>query len=85
MPDTQPTPASPDPAAYATEETILDLFLYGDSHRPLTLHEVGLEIGSEAVAADAIANLHAAGLIHKTSDGFLFASRAAVHHHNITL
>lgn len=83
MPDEQPTPES-DPAEYATEETVLDLFLYGDSQRPLTLHEIGLEIGSETVAADAIANLHAAGLVHKTSDGFLFASRAAVRHHDVT-
>ncbi len=82
MPDEQPTHDA-DAAEYATEETVLDLFLYGDSQRPLTLHEIGLEIGSEIVAADAIANLRAAGLIHKTSDGFLFASRAAVHHHNI--
>lgn len=83
MPDEQPTPET-DPAEYATDETVLDLFLYGDSQRPLTLHEIGLEIGSETVAADAIANLHAAGLIHKTSDGFLFASRPAVRHHDIT-
>ena len=83
MPDEQPIHEG-DPAEYATDETVLDLFLYGDSQRPLTLHEVGLEIGSEIVAADAIANLHAAGLIHKTSDGFLFASRAAIRHHDIT-
>jgi hypothetical protein len=83
MSDQQPTPEA-DTAEYATSETVLDLFLYGDSQRPLTMHEIGLEIGSQTVAEDAIADLHAAGLIHKTTDGFLFASRAAIRHHDIT-
>jgi hypothetical protein len=30
-----------------------------------------------------IANLHAAGPVHKTSDGFTFATRAANRHHEI--
>jgi len=40
--------------------------------------ELGLEVGDELQAIDAIEALHRAGLIHRTSDGFVFATRAAI-------
>lgn len=83
MPDEQPV-SVPERARYANEETVLDLLL-GDQHqRPWTLHELALDIGSSGLVEDAIDNLHAAGLIHKTSDGYLFASRPAIRYHQIT-
>jgi hypothetical protein len=60
------------------------LTLGDDVQRPWTPHEMALEIGSNAVVEDTIADLHAAGLIHKTSDGFVFATRAAIRYHQIT-
>lgn len=83
MADEQST-SVPERARYANEETVLDLLL-GDQHqRPWTPHELALDIGSSAIVEDAIDNLHAAGLVHKTSDGFLFASRPAIRYHEIT-
>jgi hypothetical protein len=83
MPDAQPTPIDSEQAEYATDETVLDLLILGDSQRPWTIHELALEIGSQPVVEDAIANLHAAGLTHKTSDGFVFAARPAIRYHDI--
>jgi hypothetical protein len=75
MPDEQTTP---DPAEHAHEGTVLNLLILSENQRPWSMHEIALEIGSPTFAADAIANLHATGLVHKTSDGFIFATRAAL-------
>jgi predicted transcriptional regulator len=83
MPEQQPTPNDSEQAEYATDETVLDLLIRDDSQRPWTTRELALEIGSQAVVEDAIANLHAAGLIHKTSDSFVFAARPAIRYHEI--
>jgi hypothetical protein len=56
---------------------VLDLLVNGENQRPWSEHEVALQIGDAIDAADAIAALRAAGLIHKTSDGFIFATRAS--------
>ena len=78
MPDQQPSPETPDRAKNATNATVLDLLIEDEDQRPWTCDELALEIGSSVVAQDAIANLHAAGLVHTTSNGFVFASRAAI-------
>jgi hypothetical protein len=83
MPEQQPTLNDSEQAEYATDDTVLDLLIRGDSHRPWTTRELALEIGSQAFVEDALANLHAAGLIHKTSDGFIFAARPAIRYHEI--
>lgn len=44
-----------------------------------TLPELGREVGDLGDATDAVRGLNQAGLIHKTSDGYIFASQAAVH------
>jgi hypothetical protein len=86
MPDEQPTPIDSErQAEYATDETVLNLLILGDFQRPWTTRELALEIGSQAVTEDALANLHAAGLVHKTSDGFVFAARPAIRYHEIAL
>lgn len=78
MPDQQTSPETPDRAKNATNATVLDLLIEDENQRPWTHDELALEIGSSVVVEDAIANLHAAGLIHETSDGFVFATRAAI-------
>lgn len=55
---------------------ILGLLL--DSPVPWSTHEVEREIGDQIVTADGIGRLTRAGLVHRL-DGFVFASRAAVH------
>jgi predicted transcriptional regulator len=82
MPDEQPSSASTAKAA-TTEWVVLDLLLGGDEQRPWSVEELVREIGRPVDVADAIANLHAAGLIHRTTDGFVFATRAAVRFHQI--
>ncbi len=82
MPDEQPTPDQ------AAEETrvdwlILDLLLEEGTHRPWATAEIIREYGHELDAIDAIDRLHGAGLAHKTSDGFVFATRAAVRYHEL--
>lgn len=82
MPDDQPIPDQ------ATEEArvnwlILDLLLEEGTHRPWAIAEITREYGHELNALDAIDRLHGAGLAHKTSDGFVFATRAAVRYHEI--
>jgi len=78
MPNEQPSPETPDRAKHATDGTVLDLLVEDENQRPWTIDELALEIGSSAVVEDAINNLQAAGLVHKTGDGFIFATRAAV-------
>jgi hypothetical protein len=82
MPNEQPT------ADQAAEEArldwlILDLLLEEGTHRPWATAEIVREYGHELNAVDAIDRLHGAGLAHKTSDGFVFATRAAVRYHQI--
>jgi len=84
MPDIEPTPTPHSKhAEHATANTVLDLMLDDDVQRPWTIHELALEIGSTIVVEDAIAELHAAGLVHKTSDGFVFAARPAIRYTEI--
>jgi len=85
MPEQQPTPETPQRENYAHEGTILALLLDDDNQRPWATHELVLQIGDEIIVADAIANLRAAGLIHKTSDGFVFPSRAAIRAEELAL
>ncbi len=82
MPETEPTPYT---HADQTEGTIMSLLLIADEQRPWSTEELMRTIGKPTDVADAIAALHAAGLIHRTSDGFVFPTRAAVRLDQISL
>jgi hypothetical protein len=58
------------------ERSVLELLLDPDVPGPWSVHELGVALGSEVRAADAIMALHAAGLVHRL-DEFVFATRAA--------
>jgi len=60
------------------ESTILEVLIGSERVGPWSVAELGLEVGGELQAIDALEALHRAGLIHRTSDGFVFATRAAV-------
>jgi hypothetical protein len=77
------TRLEPDPDETA-EKTILSLLLAADSQRPWSVEEVEREIGSRVRATDGIANLHAAGLVHRCGE-FVFATRAALYMDQLAL
>jgi hypothetical protein len=58
------------------EREVLTLLLESDLSGPWSVWELGLEIGSEVAAVDAVMRLHAAGLVHLCHE-FVWATRAA--------
>jgi hypothetical protein len=61
-----------------TEASILDMLVGSERPGLWSVAELGLEIGDEIAAVDAVGALHRAGLVHRTSEGFVFATRAAI-------
>ena len=77
MPDQEPTP-EPTVDDSCTQSGIMTLLLIDHEQRPWATDELIREIGRPQNVLDAISNLHGAGLLHRTSDGFIFATRAAI-------
>ncbi len=79
-----PAPRRDDPELDPTansdriESIVLEVLIGSDGPALWSVAEVGLEIGDELTAIDALEALHRAGLIHRTSDGFVFATLAAI-------
>lgn len=59
------------------EFVVLALLLDPASPGPLTVAEIGREVGCEIKAAEAVLRLDAAGLVHRGGD-LVFASRPAM-------
>jgi len=78
MPDSEPT-LMPAESKVRTESTIMSLLLVLDDQRPWSIEELIREIGREIDVRDAISDLHGVGLVHRTSDDFVFPTRAATH------
>jgi predicted DNA-binding transcriptional regulator len=76
MDDSHPEPRVA-PEDVAIESAVLEL-LVGEGARHWSVEEIAREIGSELKVLDAVAGLYRAGLAHQTSDGFVFATRAAI-------
>jgi hypothetical protein len=77
MPDQKPTPGPADELD-ANEGIVLMYLTDAEEQRPWSLEEVVREFGSQS-AIDAVNSLVGAGLLHRSSDGFLWATRAAMH------
>lgn len=64
------------------EREVVALLLKSDLLGPWSVWELGLEIGSEVAAADAVMRLHAAGLVHLCHE-FVWATRSAARLHRL--
>lgn len=47
-----------------------------DNQRPWRVNELNLDIGDEIIGADAIADLHASGLLQRRGEEYLMIKRA---------
>jgi predicted transcriptional regulator len=74
----QDQPIAPDTLGLpdAIEFGVLALLLDPDSPGPWTVGELAREVGCDLAAADAVARLDAAGLVHRNGE-LVFASRPA--------
>lgn len=72
----QPNPS--DPAAHLdrVEHTVLSLLLNPETPGPWSVAEIARAVGNELDAIDALAGLHAAGLIHRCHE-LVFITRPA--------
>jgi hypothetical protein len=61
------------------DSAILGLLVDPGASRPWSVDEVAREIGEEVATADGLARLIGAGLAHRIGEGFVWASRAALH------
>lgn len=66
-----------------TDSSLLNLLTDPDNPRPWSREELARELGNTVDATDAIRRLCLDGLAHRTSDGFVFATRAAIHYAEI--
>jgi hypothetical protein len=64
------------------EREVLALLLESSLPGPWSVLELGLEIGSDARAVDAVMRLHAAGLVHLCHE-FAWPTRTAVRSHQL--
>ncbi len=81
----QDQPIGPDVgvADEQVEREVLALLLESELPGPWSALELGLEIGSDLVATDAVMRLHAAGLVH-LCHGFVWPTRPAARLHRLT-
>jgi hypothetical protein len=69
----------PDERLTSAERDVLYLLTMPEDGQPVwSVEDIGREIESADDADVAVNGLHRAGLIHKTTDGFVFATRAGV-------
>jgi hypothetical protein len=78
MPDAQSTPSLHEDPRYMQREILYALTNSGDNQPLWSREDLGRELGDRIAVEDALHQLHSAGLIHRTTDGFIVASRAAV-------
>jgi hypothetical protein len=82
MPDQDHTPY-PGERLHTLELVVLHL-MTGDQQQIWSVVDVARELQDPEGVSDAVRGLRASGLIHETSDGFIFATRAAVRMVEIT-
>jgi hypothetical protein len=78
----QPSGADAGLAGEDVEREVLALLLESELPGPWSTLELGLEIGSDLAATDAVMRLHAAGLVH-LCHGFVWPTRPAARLHQL--
>ncbi len=78
MSDAQPSLTDPARESDQLERDVIYLLTDPEGQRHWSVQEVGNEIESRGAAADALHALARAGLIHRDSDDFVFATRPAI-------
>jgi hypothetical protein len=74
-----PSPESPNDRLNRVEQEILYLLTGMKGEQPIwSLEDLGREVDDSDDAEVSVAGLLQAGLINRTSDGFVFATRAGV-------
>jgi hypothetical protein len=74
-----PTPESPNDRLNRVEREILYLLTGMSGEQPIwSVEDLGREVEDADDAEVSVKGLHQAGLINRTSDGFVFATRAGV-------
>ena len=79
----QPSAVDARAADDEVEREVLALLLGPGIRGPWSVWELGLEIGNERPAADAVMRLHAAGLVHLCHE-FVWPTRPAARMHRLT-
>jgi hypothetical protein len=72
----QPIPGERGPSPWRVQYLVLHLLQEPGGPPMWSLHELATELGSQREAADAVAELQAAGLLHRCGE-FVFPTRAA--------
>ena len=83
MPDAKPTLSSTEDTD-CTDGVVLLLLTTGDQ-RPWSVEELIREHGDRIQAIDALDHLYGVGLIHRTTDGFVWATGAAIRAEEIAI
>jgi hypothetical protein len=79
MPDRQPSSPNLHDVPHYTEREILYALTNSNDNPPLwALEDLARELGDRIAVEDAAHQLQTSGLIHRTTDGHIFATRAAV-------
>jgi len=64
------------------ERDVLESLLESRSGWPLSVKEIALMVGDDVLAVEAVAGLHASGLVHRNEE-FVFPTRAAARYHEL--
>jgi hypothetical protein len=78
----QPSAVDVEGADDEVEREVLERLLEPEIRGPWSVWELGLEIGNERAAAEAVMRLHAAGLVHLCHE-FGWPTRPAAHLHRL--
>jgi hypothetical protein len=79
MPDAHPNSSNPhDDSCYIEREILYALTNPHDNQPLWSLEDLGRELDNQTAVEDTVYHLQTAGLIHRTTDGHIFATRATV-------